>query len=85
MIDKDLSKLKKDLPNYNIDDYKNGIYQKYNNKKNAKKIYFPKLAFVSISLYISFISYLVRPSSDNSFASKNSTAFWYSFASTLIA
>lgn len=58
MIDKDLSKLKKDLPNYNIDDYKNGIYQKYNNKKNAKKIYFPKLAFVSI-IFIIFISIIV--------------------------
>ena len=58
MIDKDLSKLNKDLPNYNIDDYKNGIYQKYNNKKNAKKIYFQKLAFVSIT-FIIFISIIV--------------------------
>lgn len=55
MIDKDLSKLKNDLPEYNIDDYKSGIYQKYTNKKNTRKIYFPKVAFVSIVL-IMFIS-----------------------------
>lgn len=55
MIDKELYELKKDLPEYNIDNYKSGIYTKYNNKKNTKKIYFPKLAFISIIL-IMFIS-----------------------------
>ena len=55
MIDKELSELKKDLPEYNIDNYKSGIYTKYNNKKNTRKIYFPKLAFISIILII-FIS-----------------------------
>ena len=55
MIDKELSELKKDLPEYNIDNYKSGIYTKYNNKKNTRKIYFPKIAFVSIVL-IMFIS-----------------------------
>lgn len=50
MIDKDLSKLKNDLPKYNIDDYKSGIYQKCNNKINTRKLYFPKVAFVSIVL-----------------------------------
>ncbi len=55
MIDKELSGLKKDLPEYNIDNYKSGIYTKYNNKKNIRKIYFPKIAFVSIVL-IMFIS-----------------------------
>lgn len=55
MIDKELSELKKDLPEYNIDDYKSGIYQKYSNKKTTRKIYFPKVAFVSIVL-IMFIS-----------------------------
>ena len=55
MIDKELSELKKDLPEYNIDNYKSGIYTKYSNKKNTRKIYFPKLAFISIIL-IMFIS-----------------------------
>lgn len=55
MIDKELSELKNDLPDYNIDEYKNEIYQKFNNKKNTRKIYFPKIAFVSIVL-IMFIS-----------------------------
>ena len=55
MIDKELSELKKDLPEYNIDNYKSGIYTKYNYKKNTRKIYFPKIAFVSIVL-IMFIS-----------------------------
>lgn len=55
MIDKELSELKKDLPEYDIDNYKSGIYTKYSNKKNTRKIYFPKLAFISIIL-IMFIS-----------------------------
>ena len=55
MIDKELSELKKNLPEYNIDNYKSGIYTKYSNKKNTRKIYFPKLAFISIIL-IMFIS-----------------------------
>ena len=65
MIDKELSELKKDLPEYNIDNYKSGIYTKYSNKKNTRKIYFPKLAFISIILcyiynfywYLCFISH----------------------------
>ncbi len=55
MIDKDLSELKNDIPNINIKDFKSGVYQKYNNKKNTRKFYFPKVAFVSIVL-IMFIS-----------------------------
>lgn len=55
MIDKKLSKLKRDLPEYNIDNYKSGIYTKYNNKRSTKKFYFSKLAFVSTVL-IMFIS-----------------------------
>ncbi len=48
MIDKDLSNLKNDLPDYNIDDYKNGIYQKYKKPKNTRRFYFSKVAFISI-------------------------------------
>ena len=33
MIDKELSELKNDIPEYNIDEYKNEIYNKYNNTK----------------------------------------------------
>lgn len=50
MIDKNLSKLKNDLPDYNIDNYKNGIFQKYNSKKNSKIFHFSKMAFASIVL-----------------------------------
>lgn len=35
MIDKELSELKNDIPEYNIDEYKNEIYNKYNNKKQG--------------------------------------------------
>lgn len=55
MIDKKLSELKKDLPEYNIDNYKSEIYQKYNYRKKTKKIYFSKFALVLIVL-IMFIS-----------------------------
>ncbi len=50
MIDKNLSKLKNDLPDYNIDNYKNGIFQKYNSKKNSKIFHFSKMAFALIVL-----------------------------------
>ena len=52
MIDKELSELKKDLPEYNIDNYKSGIYTKYNNKKNTRKIYFPKIALLCLTMVL---------------------------------
>ena len=47
MIDKELSELKNDIPEYNIDEYKNEIYNKYNNKK-TRDYRFPKLTFATI-------------------------------------
>ena len=48
MIDKELSELKNDIPDIDIKNFKSGIYQKCNNKETTRKIYFPKVAFVSI-------------------------------------
>lgn len=47
MIDKELSELKNDIPEYNVDEYKNEIYNKYNNKK-TRDYRFPKLTFATI-------------------------------------
>lgn len=54
MINKELSELKKELPDYNIDDYKSGIYQKYNRRNSIKNKCFSKVSFVSI-IVIMFI------------------------------
>ena len=47
MIDKELSELKNDIPDIDIKDFKSGIYQKYSNNQTTRKIYFPKVVFVS--------------------------------------
>ena len=66
MIDKDLSNLKKDIPTYNIDEYKKDIFKKYNELKtiNKKESLFPLKYFISpilivliASLAIVFIIY----------------------------
>lgn len=52
MIDKELSKLKDDIPNINIGDFKDGVIERYN-KKTSKKIVFKyKSIFIPTSLII---------------------------------
>ena len=61
MIDKELSELKKDLPEYNIDNYKSGIYTKYNNKKNTRNY----LVFLFFHIFFYFsISFRVDASTE---------------------
>ena len=47
MIDEELSKLKNSIPNFNIDDYKDEIYNK-RNRKTSKNRYFFKITFSTL-------------------------------------
>ena len=40
MIDEELSKLKNSIPNFNIDDYKDEIYNKRNRKTSKNRYFF---------------------------------------------
>lgn len=57
MIDKKLSELKNDIPNFNINEYKNGIYEKYENK--PKKVFSLKPLYAGLTLCFGLILLLV--------------------------
>lgn len=52
MIDKELSKLKNDIPNIDIKDFKSGVYKKHNSRKKRNKVVGFKSLIVCISLII---------------------------------
>ncbi len=57
MIDKKLSELKNDIPNFNINEYKNGIYEKYENK--PKKVFSLKPLYAGLTLCFGLVLLLV--------------------------
>ena len=57
MIDKKLSELKNDIPNFNINEYKNGIYEKYENK--PKKVFSLKPLYAGLTLCFGLVVLLV--------------------------
>lgn len=57
MIDKELNELANEIPEYNIDEYKNGIYEKFNNKP-IKTIHYSKYIIISIILLLLLTSFI---------------------------
>lgn len=61
MIDKELSDLKNDIPNINIEDFKCGVYKKYD-KKNKKSIvlkYRPAFKYGIVAILVILITVLI--------------------------